>query len=131
MSKPVCIFQSPIFTQSGYGGWAMATAKSLLRYDKFDLKIISTPWGNCSKKVILSDSDIEDAAEKLLVQKILRGPLTAQPEVFIQMTIPNEFMAPAKYNIGMQEINKSEKEFVDLNLFALIYFLHTNVVFGE
>ena len=103
MSKPICIFQSPIFTRSGYGGWAMAAAKSLIRYDKFDLKIIPTPWGNCTKKHLLSDLEAtaEDELEREAVRRILRQQLPGQPEVFIQMTIPNEFQAPARYNIGM------------------------------
>lgn len=45
MNKPVCILQSALFTRSGYGDWSMAIAKSLLRYDKFDLKIVPTRWG--------------------------------------------------------------------------------------
>ena len=36
-----------------------------------------------------------------MFNKILRSPLLKQPELFIQMTIPNEFQSPAKFNIGM------------------------------
>lgn len=101
MSKPICVFQSPIFTRSGYGDWALAVGKSLLRYDKFDLSIVPTPWGNTPRKLNISDIDQNDKEAVMLVNKILRTPLTKQPEVFIQMTIPNEFQTPAKYNIGM------------------------------
>ena len=99
MSKPICIFQSPAWTRSGYGDLGLAIAKSLLRYDKFDLKIIPTKWGACSKKYLAED--IIDPVEKELFGKILREPLTKQPEVFIHCTIPNEFQTPAKYNIGI------------------------------
>lgn len=106
MSKPVCIFQSPIYTRSGYGGWALAVAKSLLRYDKFDLKIAPTRWGACSKQNL--EDEVKDPLGKELLNKILTGPLQSQPEIFIQMTIPNEFlMTPqgimkiGKFNIGM------------------------------
>lgn len=103
MSKPICIFQSPIWTRSGYGGWGLATAKSLLRYDKFDVKIVPTPWGHCSKKHLLTDLEAaaEDDLEKMAIQCILKQQLPAQPDLFIQMTIPNEFQIPARYNIGM------------------------------
>jgi len=103
MSKPICIFQAPIWTRSGYGGWALATAKSLIRYDKFELAIVPTPWGHCSKKHLLADLEAcaEDDLEREAIKRILRQPLTAQPDIFIQMTIPNEFQAPARYNIGM------------------------------
>jgi len=101
MSKPVCIFQSPIFTRSGYGDWALAVGKSLLRYNKYDLHIVPTPWGNTPRKFNISDIDKNDTAAIELGNKILRAPLQKQPEIFIQMTIPNEFQTPAKYNIGM------------------------------
>ena len=106
MSKPVCILQAPLWTRSGYGDWALAIAKSLLRYDKFDVHVLPTRWGHCSKKNL--DEEIADPLGKALLDKILRGPLTQQPELFIQVTIPNEFlMTPqgpmkiGKYNIGM------------------------------
>ena len=98
-NKPVCVFQSPIWTRSGYGDWALATAKSLLRYGKFDLHIIPTQWGACSKKTL--DDEARDPEGKQLLEKILRQPLTRQPEVFIQMTIPNEYQNPGKFNIGI------------------------------
>ena len=99
MSKPICVFQAPLWTRSGYGDWAVSVAKSLLRYDKFELYVAPTQWGACSKKNL--DDEIKDPEGKALLDKILKGPLPRQPEVFIQMTIPNEFQAPAKYNIGM------------------------------
>ena len=99
MNKPICILQAPLWTRSGYGDWAVSIAKSLLRYNKFDLKIAPTVWGACSKKNL--SNEINDPEGKELLSRILQGPLTKQPEVFIQMTIPNEFQAPAKFNIGM------------------------------
>jgi hypothetical protein len=114
MSKPICVFQSPIWTRSGYGGWALSVAKSLLRYDKFELMVIPTPWGHCTKKHLLADLEAaaEDQEEKEAIKHILRQQLTAPPDVFIQMTIPSEFCAiptpqgpqyqkMGKYGIGM------------------------------
>ena len=98
-NKPVCVLQAPCFTRSGYGDWGMSVAKSLLRYNKFDLKLAPTAWGSCSKKNL--SSEINDPEGKELLSCVLQGPLHKQPDVFIQMTIPNEFMAPAKFNIGM------------------------------
>ena len=98
-NKPVCVFQSPIWTRSGYGDWAIAVAKSLLRYDKFELHILPTQWGACSKKTL--DEEAHDPEGKVLLDKILRQPLQKQPELFIQMTIPNEYQAPGKFNIGI------------------------------
>jgi len=95
----MCILQSPLFTRSGYGEWSLAMAKSLLRYDKFDLKIVPTRWGGCPSKNTIED--LNDDAEKELFNRIIRQQIQKQPEVFIQISIPNEFQAPAKFNIGM------------------------------
>lgn len=99
MSKPICILQSPIWTRSGYGDWALTVAKSLLRYGKFDLYLAPTVWGSCSRKNL--QEEINDPEGKELLNRVLRQNLTKQPELFIQMTIPNEYAAPAKFNIGM------------------------------
>jgi hypothetical protein len=99
MNKPVCIFQSPMWTRSGYGDLGLALAKSLLRYDKFDLKIVATKWGACNRKYLAED--ITDPVERELFSKILREPLKQKPEIFMQCTIPNEFQAPAHFNVGI------------------------------
>lgn len=98
MSKPICVVQAPFFIRAGYGGLADAVGKSLLRYNKFDLYLAPTKWGACSKKNL--ESDFNDPENKELLSKVLRGPLPRQPEVFIQITIPNEFHTPGKFNIG-------------------------------
>lgn len=98
-NKPICVFQSPMWTRSGYGDLGLSLAKSLLRYDKFDLRIVPTKWGGCSKKYLADE--ITDSVEKELFQKILREPLGKQPDLYIQCTIPNEFQTPGKYNIGI------------------------------
>lgn len=97
--KPICVLQSPIWTRSGYGDWAIAIAKSLMRYGKFDLQLAPTVWGGCSKKNL--ECEVKDPEGKALLDRIIKGNLPRQPEVFIQMTIPNEYTAPAKFNIGM------------------------------
>jgi hypothetical protein len=99
MNKPLCIIQSPIWTRSGYGDLSLAIAKSMLRYDKFDLLLAPTPWGACSKKNL--DSEINDPEGIKLLEKVIRGPVNKQPDLFIQITIPNEFTAAGKYNIGI------------------------------
>lgn len=102
-SKPICVFTSPIFTRSGYGDWALSLAKSLDKWcekKSFDLKIIPTRWGNCSKRNLEADIAV-DPESKRLVDKLLRDQLTKQPELYLQCTIPNEFQPLGKYNIGL------------------------------
>src|SRR5277367_1319148 len=99
MSKPTCVFQGSMFTRSGYGDLSIALAKSLLRYDKYEMMFVATRWGSCNKKYF--DEDITDPLEKEIYNKIIKQPINRQPEIFIQCTIPNEFQTPAKYNIGV------------------------------
>ena len=103
MNKPVFIFESSLFTTSGYGMWSLDLAKSLLRYnkshnDKFDIKIVPTRWGGCPSKH--SADDLSDEVEKELFKMVLRQQLTKQPEVYMKVSIPNEFNPHGKFNIG-------------------------------
>lgn len=99
--KPICALQAPVFSRSGYGDWSMSIAKSLLRYNKYELVVVPTPWGNTPRKVNLSELDQSDAEALAVGNRILKEPLKAQPELFIQITIPSEFTPQGKYNIGM------------------------------
>jgi hypothetical protein len=99
MSKPVCVIQGPVFNRSGYGDWATTIAKSLIRQDKYDVKILPTRWGNCQTKRFVEE--LNDPNDQLLFSKFLQKGLDKQPELFIQVTIPNEFQKVGKYNIGV------------------------------
>jgi hypothetical protein len=99
MSKPLCLISGPVFNRSGYGDWATAVAKSIIRYDKYDVKIAPTRWGNCQSKRFLED--LTDPEDKIVASKIITNGLNKQPDVFIQLTIPEEFQPIGKYNIGM------------------------------
>jgi len=99
MSKPVCVIQGPVFNRSGYGDWATTIAKSLVRQDKYDVRILPTRWGNCQTKRFIEE--LKDPSDQLLFSKFLQKGLDKQPELFIQVTIPNEFQKVGKYNIGM------------------------------
>ena len=88
MSKPFCLISGPVFNRSGYGDWATAVAKSIIRYDKFDVKVAPQKWGNCQSKRYMDD--ITDPEDKLLASKLLQGQLQKQPDLFIQLSIPND-----------------------------------------
>jgi hypothetical protein len=99
MSKPLCVIQGPVFNRSGYGDLATDLARSIIRYDKYDVKIAPTRWGGCPSKV--SDTDITSEEDKKLFGHFLNAPLQKQPDLFVQISIPNEFQAIGKYNIGI------------------------------
>ena len=46
MSKPLLVYQAPVFTRSGYGDHSRDILKSLFKMDKYDVKVVPTRWGN-------------------------------------------------------------------------------------
>lgn len=95
--KPICIIQSPLATRSGYGDFARDIARHIIELDRYDVKLVSLPWGVTPMNALDPVKDIE------LIKRIVPIPmqLTRQPELFIQISVPNEFQPLAKYNIGI------------------------------
>jgi glycosyltransferase involved in cell wall biosynthesis len=94
MSKPVLVFQAPVGTRSGYGERSRDLVRALIALDKYDIKIINTRWGSTPMNA-LTDKD-EDIVSRLLMQQ-----LQQQPEIYMQVTVPNEFQKLGKFNIGV------------------------------
>jgi glycosyltransferase involved in cell wall biosynthesis len=96
--KPLLVISCPIETMSGYGARARDIVRALLKHDKYDIKIISQRWGNTAWNA-LDPNKLED---KQLLDLIWRQPqLHKQTDIWIQITIPNEFQPVGKYNIGI------------------------------
>jgi glycosyltransferase involved in cell wall biosynthesis len=111
MNKPTLVFQGPIFTRSGYGDHCRDLMKSLRKMDKFDIKIIPLRWGNTPQNQV---SDQEEFGRWLLERVIPQ--ITQQPDVFMQVSVANEFEPKGKYNIGVTagvETTISPKDFID------------------
>lgn len=110
-----CIFSSPILTRSGYGEHARSIAKAIISSGKFDsVSFIPMPWGNTP--TIALDNNNPD--HKNILDRLYRGPKEVQkPDVWIQMTIPNEFQRNGThYNIGITagiETTLTAKEWID------------------
>ena len=114
MSKPLCVIQAPVFNRSGYGDLSTDIAKSILRYDKYEVIVAPTKWGGCPPKTIEEGNATEE--DKKLLNCFMRQPLNRQPDLFIQISIPNEFQPVGKYNIGITagiEVDKPSGEFVE------------------
>ena len=94
MSKPTLVVSCPIDTYSGYGARSRDFVQSIIDLDKYDVKILSQRWGN-TRFGYLQDHDNESLASRIIPQ------LTAQPDIWIQITVPNEFQKVGKYNIGV------------------------------
>ena len=92
------LITGPVATRSGYGSHSRDLVRSLIAMDKFDVKINSLRWGNCPMNAL----DKDDPNDKIILDKILTTDnLSRQPEIHIQISVPNEFTPIAKYNIGI------------------------------
>ena len=116
--KPLCVISCPIDTFSGYGARSRDFVKSLieLKDKECDIKIIPQKWGDCPWNFLPQDDPLK--------QRFIGG-LQQQPDVWIQITVPNEFQRVGKFNIGISagiETNLYPGEFIegsnrmDLNL---------------
>ena len=93
MEKTTIVVSCPIDTYSGYGARARDFVKALDK-NKYEVKILSQRWGN-TRFGYLQDHQ-ESELESMIIPQ-----LTAQPDVWIQVTVPNEFQKVGKFNIGL------------------------------
>jgi hypothetical protein len=85
--KNTFVISCPIDTYSGYGSRSRDLVKALINLDKYNVKIMPQRWGNTPWGFI------EDHQDEwgFLQSHILTGNLTEQPDVWAQITVPNEF----------------------------------------
>ena len=79
--------------------------------DKFDIKLIPLRWGNTPQNQVDPSTEF---GQKMLSQVI--GQIDVQPDVFIQVSVANEFEPKGKFNIGITagvETTICPKDFID------------------
>jgi hypothetical protein len=102
MSKPICIVSCPIDTFSGYGARSRDFVRSLIQSkgEEWDIKILSQRWGQTPFGALNPDI-AEEADLKSRIAGELTMNLQHQPDIWIQITVPNEFQPVGKFNIGV------------------------------
>jgi len=111
MSKPLLVFQAPVFTRSGYGDHSRDLLQSLFDLDKYDVKVVPTRWGTTPQNQL---DGVSEFSKKVLSSVITT--LDKEPDVYIQVTVANEFKKMGKYNIGITagvETTLAPKDFID------------------
>jgi hypothetical protein len=98
--KQLCVISCPIDTYSGYGARSRDFFKAIyeLKKEEWEFQILSqrwgiTPWG------YVNDNKSEWDWVLPMINK--SGQLQRQPDIWIQITVPNEFQPVGKYNIGI------------------------------
>lgn len=94
MSKPSIVVSCPIDTYSGYGARGRDFVKALIDLDKYDVKILAQRWGETRWGYLADHNDT------IFTPRII-NQLTQQPDIWVQISIPNEFQKVGKYNIGV------------------------------
>jgi len=96
--KPLVFISCPIDTYSGYGARSRDIALSIIKSEKYDVKILPQRWGNTPFGFL----QYNNPDHKLMIDCIWNQPqLPKQPDCWIQITVPNEFQPVGKFNIGM------------------------------
>lgn len=93
--RPVAVFFAPVATRSGYGAMARDIVRHFIEYDKFDVQILSVPWGDTPMNAL----DPMNPHDAMLIDRILTHNLTRQPEVYVHIGVPNEANPIGKFNI--------------------------------
>jgi glycosyltransferase involved in cell wall biosynthesis len=94
--KPLFIISSPFDTYSGYGARSRDLIKAIVETDKYNVKLLSQRWGNTPFGFCT------DNPEWTFLQDLIlpNNQIPKQPEIWAQVTIPNEFQPIGKFNIG-------------------------------
>ena len=93
--KPLFLISCPFDTYSGYGARSRDVVKAIIKTNKYRVKLISQPWGNTRFGFCKENPEWE-----FLYGHVLQQDLGEQPEIWAQITVPNEFKPMGKYNIG-------------------------------
>lgn len=111
MSKPVVLYRGPVKTRSGYGAHSRDLLWALREMNLFDIKIDSCLWGATPMTALDMNNEFHQWIENNIVTE-----LNNVPELYIQVTVPNEFKRLGKFNIGITagiETTVAPKEWVD------------------
>ena len=93
--KPLCVVSCPIDTFSGYGARSRDFVRSLIKEkdSEWDVKIMPQRWGDCPWNFLSKDDPLR--------QRFISGQMNQQPDIWMQITVPNEFQRIGKFNVGI------------------------------
>ena len=89
---------APFNTRSGYGDHARSLFYSIMDREDLDIKCLDVKWGNTPRNHLRPEVPRH---KKLLETFITQDQIQGQPDILIDIRIPNEFASGAKVNIGI------------------------------
>ncbi len=99
MKKKIFV-RGPVLSQSGYGEQSRFALRALRsREDLFDIYVVPITWGNTGW--IWEKSEFRDWLDQRIGEtQVLMQNKQLQPDISLQITIPNEFKRMCPVNIG-------------------------------
>ena len=94
--KKVMLVCAPVTSRSGYGDHARDLVRSFIKHDKYEIQIQDVPWGECPRNALDIEKDFEIFTRIMKTNQVDR-----QPDVYVDIRIPNEFQTYGKVNIGI------------------------------
>jgi glycosyltransferase involved in cell wall biosynthesis len=94
--KPLCVVSCPIDTFSGYGARSRDFVKSLIQSkgEEWNIQILPQRWGDCPQNFLSQDNPLR--------QRFIRNlDPNNKPDIWMQITVPNEFQPVGGYNVGI------------------------------
>ena len=96
--KKLMLICAPVSSRSGYGSHARDLVLAFLESNKYDVKVFDVPWGSCPRNAL--DENIE-IHKKMLDLILDSGVINYQPDIYVDIRIPQEFQTLGKFNIGI------------------------------
>jgi len=97
--KRKIMITAPVTSRSGYGAHARDLCRSLIDHNKYDLFIEDVPWGNCPRNALDKNNPNDTKISDCFLNQ--NNKLNEQPDIYIDIRIPNEFRQLGKFNIGI------------------------------
>lgn len=111
MSRTTILFRGPVQSRSGYGAHARDLLFALREMKLFDIKIDSCVWGLTPMNALKENNEYNQWILDNIVTKF-----EGIPDIYVQVTVPNEFRRYGKYNIGITagiETTVAPKDWID------------------
>ena len=92
----------PFSSRSGYGNHARDIYRSLYKLEDYEVKCLDVRWGDCPRNALAADNELNNSLKASFVTQTAQGlQLDRQPDMYIDIRIPNEFQQIGKINIGI------------------------------
>ena len=123
--KKFMLICAPVTSRSGYGDHARSIFYSIMDREDIDIKCIDVKWGGTPRNHLRPEVPRH---KKLLDTFVNQQEIKQQPDVYIDIRIPNEYGNGGKFNIGITagvETNVVSPEFIGIEELSSTVFPET------